>query len=316
MAQAPGADVLREQLDRWTSAGLINADQAGLIEAAERARATAVPRRQLPMIAEVLGYVGAVLASAAVAVALREFWKHVPPAAWLAFAGSLAVGFLTAGALVRVGGEPAFARLRSVLWLLGTASVAGFVYLLADKYLHLSENDVTLVAEGVWIACTVPLWCRTRSAVQHVAAFGGAVALVESGIDRFHPSAGTFGYGLALLVLATAWGVAVSRGYLAPRTTGILLSASGALIGAIFTMDAAIGQVLALATVAALLSLGVITRRVLLIGIGAAGILYVIPDFAERYLPGPVATPLAVAAVGITLFVIAVWLARQRRRAG
>src|SRR5215813_5626004 len=150
MAQTAGADMLREQLDRWTSAGLINADQAGLIDAAERARADAVPRRRLPMVAEVLGYVGAVLASAAVAVALREFWTHVPPAAWLAFAGSLAVGFLTAGALVRVGGEPAFERLRSVLWLLGTASVAGSVYVLADNYPHLRDNDVTLLAEGAW----------------------------------------------------------------------------------------------------------------------------------------------------------------------
>src|SRR5262249_7690549 len=152
-------------------------------------------------------------------VALREFWTHVPPAAWLAFAGSLAVGFLTAGALVRVAGEPAFERLRSVLWLLGTASVAGSGYVLPDNYPPLRDNDVTLLAEGAWLVCAAPLWWRTRSAIQQFAAFAGAVALVESGIDRFHPSAGTFSYGLALWALAAAWGAAVSRGYLVPRWT-------------------------------------------------------------------------------------------------
>jgi hypothetical protein len=71
--------------------------------------------------------------------------------------------------------------------------------------------------------------------------------------------------------------------------------------------------VLALLTVAGLLTAGVVARRVLLIGIGATGTLYVIPAVAARYLPGSLAAPLAVAMVGLVLLGVAMWLTRHRR---
>jgi predicted membrane protein DUF2157 len=316
MTESTAARALHEQLDRWTAAGIIDVGQASRIEAAEQARAVAQPRRRLPLVAEVLGYLGAVLAATAIGVALRQVWKHVPPAAWLTFAAVLAIGMLVAGALVRPQTEPAFARLRSVLWLLATASAAAFAAVLTTKFLHLSNNSVALSAETAWLICAIPMWWRTRSAVQQAAAFGGAIALIETGLDRIDPHAGSFAYGLTLWVLAFAWGAAVARGYLVPRITGLLLSGLGALVAATIAMsaDTPLGQMLALLTVAALLAAGITTHRVLLIAIGAAGTLYVIPRAANRYLPGSVAAPLAVAVVGLVLLAIALWLARQRRR--
>src|SRR5215475_3900043 len=208
VSDSAGTTLLREQLQRWTAAGLIDADQAGRIEAAEAARAQAQPRKRLPLVAEVLGYLGAVLAATAIAVALGQVWKNVPPVAWLTLAAVLAVGFLIAGALIRPGSEPAFARLRSVLWLLATASAAGVVAVLMAKFLHVADSNVALSVAGAWLICAVPLWWRTRSAVQHVAAFGGAIALIETGLDRFDPHAGTLSYGCALGALALAWGAA------------------------------------------------------------------------------------------------------------
>ncbi len=284
MTEATGTRGLREQLDRWTADGLIDAGQAGRIEAAEHARASLQPRRRLPLVAEVLGYLGAILAASAVVVTLRQIWHHVPPAAWIAFTVVLTVGLLVGGAFVRPDGEPAFARLRSVLWLLATAGAAGFVTVLTDSYLHLIPSNIALSAEAAWLILAIPLWWRTRSAVQQVAAFGGAIALMETGLDRIAPHADSLGYGLALWALAVAWGLAVGRGYLMPRTTGLLLSGVGALTGAIIAMESehAIGQALALLTVAGLLAIGIAAHRVLLIGIGAVGTLYVIPDLAEH----------------------------------
>jgi hypothetical protein len=317
MSDSAGTTLLREQLQRWIAAGLIDADQAGRIEAAEVARANAQPQsaRRLPLVAEVLGYLGAVLAATAIAVALRHVWTHVPPAAWLTLASVLAVAFLIAGALIRPGGEPAFARLRSVLWLLATAGAAGFVAVLTTKFLHLGNGSVAVSVAGTWLICAIPLWWRTRSAVQQVAAFGGAIALAETGLDRFDPHAGTLTYGLALWALAAVWGAATARGYLLPRVTGLIISGVGALTGALIAMtsDNAAGQVLALLTVAGLLTAGVVARRVLLIGIGATGTLYVIPAVAARYLPGSLAAPLAVAMVGLVLLGVAMWLTRHRR---
>ncbi len=119
-----------------------------------------------------------------------------------------------------------------------------------------------------------------------------------------------------LWIVAALWGLAVYRGYLTPRTAGLLVAGTGALVGAIVAMDeAAAGQVLALVTVAGLLGAGILLRRVLLIAIGGVGTLYVVPDAAGRYLPGSVAAPLAVAVVGLVLFGMALWLARTRRKA-
>ena len=307
---------LREQLARWTASGLISADQASGIEAAELALNATAPHRRLPLVAEVLGYVGAVVAITAASVVIHQFFRHVPLAVELAFAAVVAIGLTVAGAAIRTGSEPAFARLRSVLWLLATAGAAAFVAILSHRYLHLSDSTSALLSEVAWLACAVPMWWRTRSVVQHLAVFAGAAALAETIVVRIHPNVGTFGIGLVLWIVAALWGLSVYRGYLAPRTTGLLVSGVGVLAGAILAMDEApAGQVIALLTVAGLLSAGILLHRVLLIAIGGAGTLYVVPDAAARYLPGSVAAPLAVAVVGLVLFGIALWLARTRRKA-
>jgi len=316
MPDSDAARALAEQLDRWTASGLIDADQAGRIESAELARNAAAPRRRLPLVAEVLGYVGAVIAITAAGVLIHQFFRHVPPAAELAFAAVVAIGLTVAGTAMRTSAEPAFARLRSVLWLLATAGAASFVAILSLKYLHLSGSSAALLAEGAWLACALPMWWLTRSVVQHLSVFAGAAALVETSVGRIHPNVGAFGIGLVLWIVAVLWGLAVYRGYLAPRTVGLLVAGAGALVGAILAMDeAAAGQVLALVTVGGLLCAGILLRGVLLIAIGGVGTLYVVPDAASRYLPGSVAAPLAVAVVGLVLFGTALWLARTRRKA-
>lgn len=312
MAASPVPDALREQLARWTEAGLIDADQAARIDAAERERAVALPGRRLPLVVEVLGYVGAVIAVTAIVVTVHQLWKHVPTAVELATAGVIAVGLLLAGAAMRTGTDRAVARLRSVLWLLSTASAAAFVVVLTGSFLRLADADAALTTAAVSLVYTVPLWLRNRSALQHLAAFGAAVAVLGTGLDRIDPHAGTFAFGIALWMLAVAWGIAVSRGLLVPAPIGMLLSGAAALAGAIVAMGDAAGVVLAIATVAGLFTCGVLMHQVTLIGIGTVGTLYVVPDVATRYLPGSVAAPVAVAAVGIVLLGVALWLARQR----
>ena len=309
MAKPSDPGRLREQLTRWTAAGLIDADQAERIEAAERA--VMLPGRRLPLVAEVLGYVGAVLAITAIVIAAQQIWKQVP-AAQLGTAGAVAVGLLLAGAALRTSTDPALARLRSVLWLVSTAGAAAVAALITGRYLHLADADGALIAAAATLAYAITLWWRNRSAVQHLACFGAAVAVVETAISRIDPHAGAFAFGIALWVFALAWGIIVAR--LAPAPIGMLLSGAAVLAGALITTDQAAGILLAIATVAGLFALGVMKDQVLLIGIGAAGALYVVPEAATRYLPRSVAAPLAVAVVGLVLLGVALWLARHRRK--
>ena len=308
----PGA--LREQLARWTAAGLMEMDQADRIEAAERERAVTLPGRRMPLVAEVLGYVGAVIAITAIIMTMHQLWKHVPTGIETATAGAIALGLLLAGVALRTNTDPALARLRGVLWLLSTAGAAAFVAVLTGGYLHQADADSALTTAAAALVYAVPLWWRNRSALQHLAAFGAAVAVLGTSIDRIDPRAGAVSYGIAIWVFALAWGIGVLRGRLVPAPVGMLLSGAGALAGAIITMDHSEGVLLAIATVAGLFACGVLMHQVPLIGIGAVGTLYVVPDAATRYLPGSVAAPLAVAVVGLVLLGVALWLARHRTK--
>ncbi len=307
---------LHDQLARWTAEGLIDAAQAGRIEAAETARMAMAPARRLPLIAEILGYVGAVVAVSAAIITAHQLFRHMPPAAELAIAAVAGAGLLAAGAAVPAAREPALARLRSVLWLLATVAVAAFAGVLTRDFMQLADKNAILVAEAAWVACACPLWWRTRSAAQHLVAFAGVVALAETGVDRIDPHIGSFGYGLTLWLVAAAWSAATWRGYLLPELAGLLLAGAGLLTGAAIAMDAAAGQALAGATVAALFVTGVLTRRVLPIVFGAIGTLWIVPEVAHRYLPGSVWAPLSVAVTGFVLCAVAIWLARSRHAAG
>ena len=103
------------------------------------------------------------------------------------------------------------------------------------------------------------------------------------------------------------------RGYIGPRNAGYVAAGIGLLIGAQLTMEVAAGHVLAIATVAALLTAGVALRRVWLLAVGAYGVIQVVPQTAVRYLPRSAAAPLAVFIVGLVLLGVALWLSRWRK---
>lgn len=314
MSEPKAGSMLREQLSRWTEAGLIDAGQAGRIEAAEQGSLAAAPaQRRLPLVAEVLGYAGAVIAIVAGVVAVRDFWPHIPVAAVLAFCGVVTVALFAAGAVMKPGGEAAFARLRSAIWLAATLGCATFVAITARRYGHLHDSNVALLSEGAWTVSAAVLWWRSRSALQHLSAFAGVVALALTSLGRFGHDLRDWQYGAVLWAVSAAWGAAAYRGWLRPQTPGLVAASLGILSGALLTMDLAAGQALAVGTVAALLALGVAVRRLALVGVGVAGVAYVVPDTASRYLPGTVVAPLAVTVVGLILLALALWLARSRR---
>ncbi|HEY2549065.1 MAG TPA: DUF2157 domain-containing protein [Streptosporangiaceae bacterium] len=324
MAGPVASGALRDQLAGWIAAGLIDEGQARRIDAAEQEQLEAVaPGRltetaaghRLPLIAEVLGYLGAAIAVAGGVITVGQSWQSIPAPVQLALFAVAAIGLLGVGAAMPAGKEPAFARLRSVVWLLATASVTAFAAVLTQRYLDVPGSDSAMIWAAAWLACAAPLWWRTRSALQHLAAFGGTITLAEIIFDRLDSAAGIFGYGLALWIICLLWAAATQAGYLPPRGTGFVLSGAGLLTGAIICTEAGDGLPLAILTVAGLLTAGIMTRRVLVIVIGAIGAMYVVPYTAAKYLPGSVGTPPAAALTGLALLGMALWLARKHHQA-
>ena len=103
----------------------------------------------------------------------------------------------------------------------------------------------------------------------------------------------------------------MNRGILNPPTAGYAAAGIGLLVGAQLTMDLAAGQVLAVVTVAGLITAGIMLHRLLLLGLGAAGALVLLPQTADRYLAGGAWAATAVFLTGLVLLGIALWLARR-----
>jgi hypothetical protein len=321
-AGSPGPD-LHEQLMRWVAQGLIDPAQASRIEAAERSSgppAVPVPvgRRSLsgraPLVVEALGYLGGALAVIAGFIAVNQLWPDIPVAAQLAFAATAAAVLGVAGAATRTGGDPAFGRLRSVLWLMSTGCLAAFVTVLADQVWGVSSLGTVVLAAAVTAGYAAVLWWRSPSPLQHLAMFAAVAVAVGSGIALLGPDLRMWGPGLGVWMLSVLWAFAVHRGFLRPRTAGYVAAAVGLLVGAQLTMEVAAGHVLALGTVAALLAAGVALRSVWLLAVGAIGVMVVVPETAVRYLPRSVGAPLALLAVGLALLGVALGLARSWRK--
>jgi hypothetical protein len=304
---------LRDQLASWVADGLIEARQAARIQAAPDGGAE--PRRR-PLVAEGLGYVGAVLAAVAGFIALRQLWPQLPPSAGLAFAATAAAVLLAAGLILRTADHPAFGRLRSALWLGSAASLGAAVGLVTGPdFANFSSIDSLLVTEAAFTVYAAGLWWRTRATLQHLALFAGASALTGTAIAQAWSGPANWLPGVGVWVLALVWGTAVNRGYLAPQTAGYASAGIGLLVGAQLSMDLAAGQVLAVLTVTGLIAAGIVLRRLLLLGLGSLGALFLLPQTAARYLAGGAWAATAVFLAGLVMLGIALWLARRAAKA-
>jgi len=272
--------------------------------------------RRLPLVVEALGYLGAVFALVAGFIAVRQIWPTIPASVELAFTGVAATALLLAGVMLRTLDHEAFGRLRSVVWLTSTVSLAAAVGLLTGpQFWDLGPAGRPLVAEAVVTAYAVILWWHSRATLQHLAMFAGTAALLGTGIAQIWPSIILWGYGFGLWALSLLWGIGALRGYLAPRTAGYAAAGIGLLVGAQLTMDLPAGQALAVMTVAGLLAAGVALRRVLLVGLGAFGAIGILPQVAVRYLARGAGAAAAIFAVGLVMLGVALWLAKARTKA-
>ncbi|HEY7429339.1 MAG TPA: hypothetical protein VH641_01260 [Streptosporangiaceae bacterium] len=269
-----------------------------------------------PLAVEALGYLGGALAIIAGIVAVQQLQLDITAAGELGFAGVTAAALAAGGAVTPAGREPAFARLRSVLWVLAVIAVAAFTGVLCDQILHLPGDGTATVTGAVSTCCAAVLWRQSKTAPLHLTLFCAAAVTVGSAVAWADAGLRSWGPGLAIWALSGLWAVAVERGVLIPAWAGNLAAGAGLLLGAELTMEIGAGHVLAIATVLALLAAGVAARRGWLLIFGVIGVIQVTPQTVGRYLPSSAATPLVLLAAGLVLLAAALWVARRHRRRG
>ena len=308
-------------LDRWARRGLLSPEQVQRIRQAEGlapvqtggSRPPGSPGPRGRLVVEALAYLGGVLAVAAAVLLVQLVWDDISAGVRLAVPLTAAAVLLLSGRLVP-GDAAERLRLRSVLWLLGTAAWATTVAVFGDQVLEVDTNDTVLLVGGATGALALVLYLVANTAAQQLAllvalAVTAAALGTRAGWDE--PTLA----GLGVWLVAVAWTVLGERKLVRPATPVRYTAAVALLVGAVMLQEAAAGQLLALVTIAGLFTWGVLADSLGLLAVASAGTLILVPAAVTFFFPDSrLAAPLSLLAVGALLVGTAVTVTRRRAR--
>jgi hypothetical protein len=307
-----------EELDRrvarWVEAGVIGPEQGEAILSLEGEGRQAGGRRRA-VIAEVLGYLGGVLAVVAGFVLGAESWGQLGPWGRTAVLAALTGVLLAAGWWLRGSEGRVLPRLASVLWLFAVAGFAGLVAVLQEGRSDDALADPSLGVAAAALVLALGLYLLERRALQQVALFVAVVATMVAGGHRLGWSWETVeGYGF--LALGAVWLELGRRGLVGPRRTSEALGALALLSGPeLFDAEAVgpgdWGLWLGLGLSVALIVAGSVLARNVLLGIGAAGMVLYLGQVAGEHW-NDLGAPVAILLVGLALVAAAAVVARLR----
>jgi hypothetical protein len=315
---------IESYLRDWCAAHLISDAQANSIRAFEDERRglpapPTVPSTKVPVLVEVLGYLGIVLVGAAGAIAVGNVWDDVATAVQLVFIG--VVTLLIAGAATWLwnASAPPVVRLANVLWLLADGGVAAFVTVATLQGFEWDEEAVLLSVALLAGGGAAALLVLRGSSLHHLATWGWAVTAVASSMAWI--DAGRLWAGLALWALGGLW-IAASWGRLLPHPRmGFALGALSPLFAPVVITDGPFAGPLwfGAATAVAMFALSFLARSRMLMGFGIAGLLIYATWLIAFYFAGSsddegtVNVPMLVALIvlGLGLITGAVIAARR-----
>ena len=312
--QSAQATSLATLLESCVADGILSQDQAGQILArAERgdyAPTGRTARAGTGLALEALGYVGGVVVLVSAILIANLYWSDLSIESRIAIVGATAAVLLAGGFAVPRRLDDVGRRLRSVLWLTATAAFTGFVGMVGTELLDLSGDDAALMTTSGAAALAIVLWAVHRHLVQQVVAavaLMATAAAVAAKIDA--PDAVP---ALGAWVVALAWFLLGWTDRLAPRRVVLDLSAAAAVAVSLMTLPVEWGYWLAIGTVAAVVVIAVVRADLVLLAIGSAGTLIVVPLAVGEWFPDSSAVPFVLLAAGLALVGVAVWTARRR----
>jgi hypothetical protein len=302
-------------IDHWLAEGVITCVQADRMhdefDRGEPPVSDSTPadaRRRTSLVVEALAYLGGVIVLVAAGLISAQYWSALGDTGRLAVVGGAAAALLLAGASVTSRSGPGI-RLRSVLWLLATAGAGALLALFADIVLKLNGSAIGAVAGAGAAVLAALLWWRLPVLTQQTAFF--VATMIAAGATVAHLTTDPQLPGLAVWVTGALWFLLGRRGTVTPRSPVQALAAAAALAGALITLPADAGMVLALSTVVAVVVLAVVVRDLLLLAVGAIGALNVLPVVVNEWFPGELAAPLVLLVVGALLVTAAVYTAKR-----
>ncbi len=265
-------------------------------------------RRRPPALAEVLGYVGAVLAMAGVVQLVARTWDSFEQPVRISLLGGLSAVLLAAGLWLRHEDEAMIWRLRGFLLLLSTLSLAGCAGIAFVDSLDMEGEPVTIGIGLVVAAYSGLLWMfRDRPAQQAttfagiVLAAGGAMAVVD----------GSGAVGLTMVGLGAAW---IGVGFAARRTLRsetTLLGLVALLIGPAVTFESfrEVSPAIGIAVAVVVIVLGARADEFVITGTGVLALMAYVPFaiaqwFGDALEAAGVLVVSGLILIGVTLVMI------------
>jgi hypothetical protein len=291
------ASRVADDLARWQALGLLSPEQVAAILAHEaRAASVSPPAAELqgparstriPVIAEALAYLGGVLAIVGLVLVVARSWPDMPVPGRLGLSASGAVLLLAAGAAVHASADPAFGRMRGMLWLASAAATALFVGVLTAEGLDTDAADTIALTCGGAVAVQSGLlwWWKAERPLQQLAFLAALAVFTGATIAHIAPLGAV---GIAVWFLGAAGLVAGLRRRIPLALLTVGVSSVEMLVGAaIATNWQGFGLIFFVATGFALLAAALIGEFA--------------PTDADRLLVGVLGGLALVAAVPSTL---------------
>jgi hypothetical protein len=312
-----------EHLGVWEERSLLTHEQVDAIRAYESQERATPPR--VPLITEVVAYIGAALALGAVVALVGPRWEEISHGQKLLGSALLAIALVGAGAFLREMTEPAVRRLAGVVWTLGLGSMTGFLALLlfdlapgqdpapwAVFVLGVAVGIVARVMQML-LPC-IPLLLALFAGTA-TAAVGAGVWAVEAGWSWLDDL--VWWPAIAVLVAAVPFLVAGARGMLTPRPAAMTIGAAGAVYAPMLAMESTgLATLLGVGVAAALLATSVWQRSGPLLVAGAIGLFGYLVGAIVYFLSDSVGVPIALLLSGVALLGVAVVIARLKRFTG
>jgi uncharacterized membrane protein len=306
---------LDSSLERWRQAGVISATQVDQIRALESSSRS---EQRIPLIAEVIGYLGTALVVSAVVALAAQFWADLATIARIAVLVVISALLVVAGWAVGDSREPALRRLSSFLWLAAVGTTGFLMDEIMTDALDVEEG-YSLIIGSAMTALALVLWHLRKSAMQLIGLFAGLI-VVMAGIADIWGGADRF--GILVWLLGAVWLVLGRLGAVTPEPTSYALACGSVLFGAQWAafelFEDTQGWALALGVVSAvtLLALSVSWRSTVLLGFGTAGVFLFLPQITDEYLGDTIGGPSALLVSGVALLGVAVMAVRLRGKVG
>lgn len=312
---------LTNHIERWLDTGIITAEQAVLMRAScepdtlPAAGGKASTERRVPVVVEIIGYVGAALAVWAVAILATEFWSNLTDWAQAGLFGAVAVAFFVAALPLLDSAEPAFLRLCAVLWAGSIVAVSGALFVVLDPIGGIDASWTWAIVGAIGSIAAGTMLRRQVGVVLHVMLFAAVVTTI-SALLTVAGDPESFFFGLSIWGIGLVWLLLARAGLLRPAGTGLVLGGMAMLSG-LFTTSVggsyeAIAVLLGLASAGSLAAAGAYMSEKLLIVVGGFGVFMYVPRAMFYFFGEAMGAIFGLFVTGLLLVAAAIGFARHR----